>query len=698
MLVELVGSDVKNSILFYFFKSSLDLNTAFKKTIIRYLKDSKMILEKKNKYNYDQEENVTKKKKKNLTVDTIKFEIKSVSNSDLDIRFPVKSNSLENINVDFDKQNFELKEIYKEFKLKFYAANQIKNVEKDDYLLIIDGNAITKEKSINFKKRDFVYSLIFINNNFNSSNHEIQFVDLTLILECKIKDLVIDVVNYNNSKISHSKIVELLPWIQNLSKESKMNLISNFERVECLKGYILKKINEKTKYIIYILSGKLFKVREKKNMSSYISNNSNSSEFENVAIYVEGEIIGVNDYFLNLNSNDPYMMIAKPIYPTILYILNYDVLNTIISKPMKMFIRDNFFKIDSNLMSNSNSFQPQSIKLISYIDQGSYGLVNLVKFENSIYALKSVNKKMVNGRSFMLEYIKNERNNLKLFNNPFILKLNTTFKTKHYCHYLFEYIDGYTINKLAKKNLFLHNHELCEFYYTNLIIILDHIHKKNIIHRDIKPANLIIQRNGFLKLIDFGLSKEVKNFAYTVIGSPYFIAPEVLLGNGYTMSCDYWSAAVCLYKLFYGKYPYGEDSINALDVYKCILSDGINIDFPENITNESKFFVKNMIHLFTKNVNNRRKSLKEITELFRIIYWKNIIDLKITPPFIPKEISFSNDYYNANDNNSQNNEIINFTGVPLNDEVILRKQNKPDDLYESDEINTETDKILFDFF
>ena len=78
----------------------------------------------------------------------------------------------------------------------------MKNIEKDDYLLIIDGNAITKEKSLNFKKRDFVYNLIFKNNNLNSSNHEIQFVDLTLILECKIKDLVIDEVNYNNSKIS----------------------------------------------------------------------------------------------------------------------------------------------------------------------------------------------------------------------------------------------------------------------------------------------------------------------------------------------------------------------------------------------------------------------------------------------------------------------------------------------------------------
>ena len=102
--------------------------------------------------------------------------------------------------------------------------------------------------------------------------------------------------------------------------------------------------------------------------------------------------------------------------------------------------------------------------------------------------------------------------------------------------------------------------------------MLDHLRKRNIIHRDIKMSNIIVDRTGYLKLIDFGLAKQTKDHTYTTIGTPYYMAPEVILGRGYTYHCDYWSAGVILYKMFYGSYPFGNESFNCVDIYNSILN------------------------------------------------------------------------------------------------------------------------------
>ena len=67
-----------------------------------------------------------------------------------------------------------------------------------------------------------------------------------------------------------------------------------------------------------------------------------------------------------------------------------------------------------------------------------------------------------------------------------------------------------------------------------MFTIIAHLNKRRIIHRDIKPSNIMLDNNGYLKLIDFGTARKLKNFSQTVIGTPNFIAPEVLLGKGYS--------------------------------------------------------------------------------------------------------------------------------------------------------------------
>ena len=81
----------------------------------------------------------------------------------------------------------------------------------------------------------------------------------------------------------------------------------------------------------------------------------------------------------------------------------------------------------------------------------------------------------------------------------------------------------------------------------------------------------MIDEKGYIKLIDFGTSKEISDFTYTVIGTPHYISPEVLLGKGYSFSSDIWSLGICMYEIYYGYHPFGENACDILDVYKEVL-------------------------------------------------------------------------------------------------------------------------------
>lgn len=103
-----------------------------------------------------------------------------------------------------------------------------------------------------------------------------------------------------------------------------------------------------------------------------------------------------------------------------------------------------------------------------------------------------------------------------------------------------------------------------------LLQAITHCHSLKIAHRDIKPENVMIGKSKEIKLIDFGLSKRSKKGASkmkTVVGTPYYVAPEVLQGK-YSYECDVWSLGVLLYILLSGYLPFGGDG--AAEVFEKI--------------------------------------------------------------------------------------------------------------------------------
>ena len=93
------------------------------------------------------------------------------------------------------------------------------------------------------------------------------------------------------------------------------------------------------------------------------------------------------------------------------------------------------------------------------------------------------------------------------------------------------------------------SNEDAQFYIGNLILILEHLAKQRIVHRNLKLENLIVDLEGYIAITDFGAAKIIKERTYTIVGTPHYIAPEIIIGKGYTLSCDLWSMGVILYEL-----------------------------------------------------------------------------------------------------------------------------------------------------
>ena len=148
------------------------------------------------------------------------------------------------------------------------------------------------------------------------------------------------------------------------------------------------------------------------------------------------------------------------------------------------------------------------------------------------------------------------------WNSPFIVKLHCTFQTHDKLYFILEYVNGGELNtKLIKAGKI--KEELAKFYAAEILLALKVLHENNYIHRDLNPRNILIDSDGHIKLIDFGLSKNYKENIdrIEIWGTPAYCAPEIIQGKKHEKTMDFWSLGVLVYEMLHGKYPFLGNSI-----------------------------------------------------------------------------------------------------------------------------------------
>ncbi|RYR25047.1 hypothetical protein Ahy_B02g058682 isoform B [Arachis hypogaea] len=297
-------------------------------------------------------------------------------------------------------------------------------------------------------------------------------------------------------------------------------------------------------------------------------------------------------------------------------------------------------------------------ELLTMIGKGAFGEVRVCreKTTGQVYAMKKLKKSEMLRRG-QVEHVRAERNLLAEVDSNCIVKLYCSFQDDEHLYLIMEYLPGGDMMTLLMRKDTLTEDE-ARFYVAETILAIESIHKHNYIHRDIKPDNLILDRYGHLRLSDFGLCKPLdcstiaegdfsvvpnvngsnerviskrtqreqlqhwqqnrRTLAYSTVGTPDYIAPEVLLKKGYGMECDWWSLGAIMYEMLVGYPPFYSD--DPMTTCRKIVNWRSHLKFPEEARLSRE--AKDLICKLLCNVNHRlgSKGADEIKVLYGVSF------------------------------------------------------------------------------
>ena len=287
-----------------------------------------------------------------------------------------------------------------------------------------------------------------------------------------------------------------------------------------------------------------------------------------------------------------------------------------------------------NIKLTYNDFQP--IKLLG---RGSFGEVILVRLKSTkkVYAMKILDKKILKMKK-QQNHTKTERDLMVKINSPFIVNIKSAFQDDTNLYLVSEFMQGGDMFfHMHDGQIVIFSHDKTRFYILELVLALESLHKNNMVYRDLKPENILLDSKGHVKLTDFGLSKILEDEddkAFTLCGTPQYLAPEVLLKKGYDKMVDWWSLGCVMYEMLMGRLPFAikRGMIN-LKIYEK------KIDFPRKISNEARDLIEKFLVINpTERLGYGPNGTDDIKNhpFFNGVDWDLAIQKKYKPPFIPK--------------------------------------------------------------
>ncbi|KAG8856804.1 Serine/threonine-protein kinase [Tulasnella sp. 330] len=330
-------------------------------------------------------------------------------------------------------------------------------------------------------------------------------------------------------------------------------------------------------------------------------------------------------------------------------------------------------------------------RTVKVIGKGAFGEVRLVQKTDTgkIYAMKTLMKAEMLKRD-QLAHVRAERDVLAESNSPWVVQLFYSFQDPQYLYLIMEFLPGGDLmTMLIKYDTF--SEDVTRFYIAECVLAIEAVHKMGFIHRDIKPDNILIDKDGHIKLSDFGLStgfhkqhdsayyqrlldqpagggataasrnsvmvnpihltmtsKDAiatwkanrRKLAYSTVGTPDYIAPEIFLLQGYGNECDWWSLGAIMFECLVGYPPFCSESTH--DTYKKIIDWPNHLQFPDDVhlSRESEDLVRRLI-----TSQDKRLEIAGIKNhsFFYGVDWEIIRE--IDAPFVPNLRSMTDTSY-----------------------------------------------------
>ncbi|XP_060038679.1 cAMP-dependent protein kinase catalytic subunit PRKX [Erinaceus europaeus] len=278
----------------------------------------------------------------------------------------------------------------------------------------------------------------------------------------------------------------------------------------------------------------------------------------------------------------------------------------------------------------------QDLETLATIGTGTFGRVQLVREKagsGRYFALKVMNIHDVL-RLKQEQHVQNEKAVLQEVSHPFVVQLFWTGHDARRLYLLLELAPGGELfaHLRARGRL---GGAAGQFFAAEVVSALAYLHSRAIVYRDLKPENVLLDRQGHVKLADFGFAKKLSDRTWTLCGTPEYLAPEIIQSKGHGKGVDWWALGILIFEMLSGFPPFFDDT--PFGIYQKILV--AKIDFPRHLDFTVKDLIRKLLVVDrTQRLGNMKNGAEDVKKhrWFRNVDWEGVPQRKLKPPIVPK--------------------------------------------------------------
>ena len=236
------------------------------------------------------------------------------------------------------------------------------------------------------------------------------------------------------------------------------------------------------------------------------------------------------------------------------------------------------------------------LKHIGVLGKGGFGLVTLEEdtVTKRTFALKAIRKQQVIELELQ-KHIISEKKVMQEMTNKFLVNLHETYNEPGRVYFLLDVCLGGELFTILRSRRYF-NEPTARFFAASVVEGFAYMHSLNIIYRDLKPENLVLDSKGYLKIADFGFAKKLKADegwkTYTLCGTPDYLCPEIVTGQGHGKGCDWWTLGILIYEMLASFPPFVADE--PIETYRKIIRGRIR--FPRYFSQEVRDLIRGLLH------------------------------------------------------------------------------------------------------
>lgn len=287
-----------------------------------------------------------------------------------------------------------------------------------------------------------------------------------------------------------------------------------------------------------------------------------------------------------------------------------------------------------------------NIAILKPLGSGGFARVLLAKDSATrrLFAMKVIHKSKLLERKAdtRTAQILSEKLALSTFSHPFITGLHAHYQDSKYLYLLIELALGGDLFGLMDRHGLM-SEPMARFYVSSLALALEHLHLLEFVYRDLKPENVLLDSRGFVKLCDFGFAKKLTlDRTYSQCGTPDYVAPEMLNGQGVNHGCDWWALGVMIFEMIVGNPAFTDMSGDTMKTFSNILKGDLQFPRETTFSASCKALVAGMLSVnLASRLGYAYGGANSVLShaWFEDVDWDRLVNCYIEPPWRPKLMS-----------------------------------------------------------